>query len=129
MKRRSMVISVLVVALAACQGSEGPAGPQGPAGLPGPAGPGSNQLVVTGQLDANGDISIALPAAVGTNPSSPPLVACYITDVPSSGAWLAVGDGTNDTTEFCGLIFGNGVWNAAMLQGPPGWYAAFVVAY
>jgi len=110
-------------------GPEGPQGPVGAQGLPGPVGPGINRLVLTGQLDANGEIALALPPAVGTNPSSPPLVACYTTDTLSSGVWLAVNDGWSATTAYCGLVFENGVWNAVLVQGAPGWYAAFVVAY
>jgi hypothetical protein len=85
--------------------------------------------MVTGVAGASGGVAIPLPAAVGTNPSSPPALSCYTTDNPSSGVWVAVADGWSATSTFCGLVFSGGVWNAVMVNMDVGWTAGFIVIY
>lgn len=85
--------------------------------------------MVSTLIDADGNVSVALPAAVGSNPASPPALACYTTDVPANGVWLSVSDGWSATTAYCGIVFSGGVWNVVHLQGTPGWTAAWVVTY
>jgi hypothetical protein len=144
MRRAIAVIGLvigLVVGLAACagkdgatgptgpQGAQGPAGPAGTNGLPGPAGAGTTRLVLTGVASSSGSVTVALPAATGTDATKPPLMACYMTSAPSAGVWLAVSDADSATGAYCGLVFSNGVWNAIMNRMPTGWTAAFVVIY
>ena len=136
MLKRVAAVLLAVLPLVACDGPIGPAGQdgldggqgaQGIQGPPGPAGPGT-RLNYFRTLGADGATTQALPAAVGTNPQLPPVFGCY-TSSSLSGTWLVVADGRYSTDLSCGLVFGNGVWNAVMLHGVPGWWAAFVVVY
>jgi hypothetical protein len=87
-------------------------------------------LVVAAVSTSSGIAAAApLPAAAGTDPSKPPLVACYESTDPTTGNWLAVNDGYSLTAPYCGLVFSGGVWNAVMSQMRLGWSAAFVVMY
>jgi hypothetical protein len=122
------------------QGAGGPAGPQGPVGpagaqgLPGPAGAGTTKVVYIGQtylLTTNNTYasSVALPAAVGADPTKPPAVACYLNSPNFPGNWVAVAGGSG-TLPFCGVVLDAGVWYAAMNNIPAStWTAAFVLAY
>lgn len=110
------------------QGPTGPQGPPGAAGLPGPAGAGT-KVVFTATVQSNGDAAAVLPAAVGTDVSKPPAMACYIGQ-PGGTVWLAISDGANtSTSRYCGLVFLSGVFNAVMVNAPAGWIAAFVIVY
>ena len=153
-RTRSLYLPFLVIVLTACgaaakDGPMGPAGPQGPigatgatgatgangaAGLPGPAGSNGQgtKLVFTALADANYQVAVPMPAAVGLNPNVPPLMACYMGTPATSSVWLAVAGTQTAGGTYCGLIFsygGNGVWTARMLNMPAGWTAAFVVIY
>ena len=118
-------------------GSTGPTGPAGPAGaqgLPGPAGSNGSgtKIVVTGTVDATGSAIVQLPAAVGSDPTKPPLMACYIGS-PVTGIWVSVSNGFSSTLPFCEVNFNNGSWLASMLNVVPyatvGSTAAFVIIY
>lgn len=139
---------MLLLALLACEGPmgpEGPSGPQGPQGpqgiqgipgLPGPMGPPGPQGVpgpgtrvnLTATVLSDGSAAANIPAAAGTDPRRPPTMACYMTDNPNSGIWLAVA-GSDSGGTFCGLGLGTSSWIALMIDAPPGWTAAFVVVY
>jgi hypothetical protein len=149
------IARLLLIVVAACQGPEGPMGPAGPAGpqgptgqtgpqgptgpqglqgLPGPVGPAGNpgpgtRLNLVATPNTSGFAAVALPAAAGTDPAKPPAMACYITHATIAGIWLAVNDGYSSTTEYCALVFANGVWNASMDNMLAGWTAAFVIVY
>lgn len=123
---KPMLLAVLLC-FVACTGKDGPMGPAGPQGLPGPAGPGT-RTVITGTIGSTGGVSIPLPAAVGTSINSPPSMACY-TGTPGSNVWLAVASTPSSSYPFCGLVFGGGVFNAAMSGATPGDIAAFVIVY
>ena len=59
---------------------------------------------------------------------SPPLLACYISEVPAEGTWQAVADGfTSSNRAVCALIFDEGRWFAVLIGAPVGWTAAFSV--
>jgi len=135
--RRSSLAFVLALAVAACEGPVGPEGPQGPPGpqgvqgLPGPAGlsgPGTRANYVV-RISSTGDAVQALPTAAGSDPARPPGLACYTSDAPN-GVWLNFSDGNTTASRNCGLVLGtSGTWNAVLIGGIPGWYAAFVVVY
>jgi hypothetical protein len=142
MKRWGIIFAAaLLAACAGKDGAQGPTGPQGPQGiagvqgLPGPAGTNgsANKITVTGvaTVSSSGVIgtAVALPSSVGADPTHPPEMSCYTTNVASSGAWLAVAGTPSTTGPYCGLVFGNGTWNAVMNQMALGWTAAFVVVY
>ena len=133
--KRLLVALAVAVSLAACKGADGamgPAGPQGPPGtngLPGPAGPGT-RIVITGVAGSSGTVTVTLPTAVGTNPLSPPAMACYLVSDPALGVWIAVNDGYwNVNTPWCAVSILSGVWRASMHNVPLGWTAAFVIVY
>lgn len=155
--KRTMLF-VLALFVVACKGDAGPTGPAGPKGdtgaqgiigntgpqepqgppgiqgLPGPTGPAGGgsgtRINLTGVADANGRVTIALPAAAGTNVNSPPAMACYVMIISiSTSTWWTVADGFSSTSEFCYLSFGGGVWSAIMTLMTPGDRAAFVVVY
>jgi hypothetical protein len=122
--------------LTACTGPEGPAGPEGPQGPAGPTGPTGPQGPAGGSTRSSFFVTIAtdgyaeqgLPLSFGTNPAQPPLLACYISDVPTEGVWQPVADGfTSEDRTICALVFDEGRWFAVLLNGPPGWTVAFVV--
>src|SRR5262245_23993983 len=119
------------------QGPQGPAGPQGPVGpagaqgLPGPAGPAGaagTKFVGTAVVSTTGGASVLLPTAAGNNINQPPLMSCYMGST-TDNVWLSVAGTPSTVGAYCGLVFTNGRWGAAMLQAPPGWVAAFVVVY
>lgn len=133
------VAIVSLVVLLGCKGPEGatgPAGPQGPQGLQGPAGPTGPQgttrltyVIQRTQSTAGTVDSGALPAAAGTDPAKPPVLACYVAEF-QTGPWISVNDGfTSSGTPWCYLIFQQGSWRAAMTNVSPGWWAAFVIVY
>lgn len=111
------VISVL--------GCEGPVGPEGPPGQDGVA----NRVMVSGVANAEGDVSVQLPQAVGSTPSNPPAMSCYQALTPSTGVWLQLSDGFSATSAYCALVFTGGRWNAVARDVSPGWTVAFVVTY
>ena len=129
--RLRRTIPLLAALLVACAGKEGPTGPVGPAGPKGDQGlPGPGQhLMVTAPANGTGGASVALPAAVGTDPTSPPAMSCYLTNNPASGVWISVGDGYSATSPYCGLVFGSGVWHAVMVHVPSGYTAGFAIVY
>jgi hypothetical protein len=122
------------------QGTTGPTGPTGPAGatgaqgLPGPAGASGSgiRVVVTGTVDNTGASIVQLPAAVGSDPAKPPLMACYVGS-PVTGIWVSVNNGFSGTLPFCQLNLSNGIWFASMLNMIPyataGSATAFVIIY
>ena len=123
----------LVLAMA-CAGKEGAAGPTGPAGPQGPPGAGATKIVLTGtavysSTSGTYGVAIPMPAAAGTDPTRPPAMDCYQTDVPANGVWIAVAGVSSSTNSYCGAVYSGGVWNAVMTRMPPGWTAAFVIAY
>ena len=69
-----------------------------------------------------------LPSSVGTDPSKPPAMSCYIAAF-QTGPWVAVNDGWSATTPYCYLVFQNGGWVAVMEQVPTLDWAAFVIVY
>ena len=131
--RRVMI--ALVFMLAGCEGAAGPTGPQGPTGAQGAQGaqgdPGVvNRLMMTGVPDTDGTVEVFFPESVGTSPSQPPALDCYVSSDPSSGIWIAVNDGYWVTdSPWCALGFASGRWGAVMVNVPIGWTAAFVVVY
>lgn len=147
MKRFALALLLLT----ACKGADGVAGPPGPAGptgppgpagatgvagLPGPAGPQGQpgagiRLNYVGLIGANRGAVQLLPAAVGTDPTKPPALACYITDslTAATVVWLKVEDGYSTVSPFCGLVFADGRWTAVLTRAVAGYYAAFVVVY
>lgn len=112
------------------QGPAGPTGPQGPVGPPGTPGPGTRVSAVV-QINSARSATWLLPEAAGTNPATPPKLTCYITENPNVAVpvWLSVSDGFNTAAPACGVAFTGGRWGAVLVQGIPGWYAAFVVVY
>ena len=116
----------------ACEGPVGPEGPMGPQGLQGLAGePGpGTRFVQSVQMNSNGEATIDLPTAAGTNPTNPPAMSCYISD-DLSGVWLQVSDGWGSDTTRCGLVFvpNRGAFSAAIWNSAPRWWALFVVVY
>jgi len=116
------------------QGTQGPQGPQGPQGLPGPAGPQGpggpgTRLNYIVQVASDGRARLTLPAAVGTDPTRPPSLACYVTDPTGPVVWIVVSDAFSTTSPWCYVGMTGGVWQAVMTQAPVGWVAAFVVVY
>ena len=86
--------------------------------------------MMTGVPNAEGTVAVLFPTAVGTSPSEPPALTCYVSDNPSDGTWIAVNDGYWVTdSEWCALSFFEGQWGAAMFNVLAGWTAAFVVFY
>lgn len=129
-------VALCLSVLAACAGKEGAAGPMGPQGPPGPAGPGATKLVITAPAAYSSTTgyyyaAATLPAAVGTDPTRPPALDCYMTNSASSGNWLAIGGGSSGAYDtYCGAVLNGGTWTAIMSRMPAlGWTAAFVVSY
>lgn len=137
--RRMTVLLFALTAITACTGADGPMGPQGetgaqgeagrqgPVGPVGPAGAGvrATYLVL---LDENGYGEQGLPLSFGVDPTIPPLLACYVTDLPSEGAWQPIADGfAGAERAVCALIFDEGRWFAVLIDGPPEWTVAFSV--
>lgn len=115
-------------------GATGPAGPTGAAGLPGPAGAAGSgtRLVVTATINGTGGAVVTLPAAVGSDPTSPPLMACYIGS-PTTGIWVSVNNGFSASLPYCELALNSGVWLAEIVNAVPyasvGSTVAFVIMY
>lgn len=134
--RRTTVLLFALTAITACTGADGPMGPQGETGAQGEAGPqgpagppgtGARATYLV-ELDEDGYGEQGLPLSFGTNPSIPPLLACYVTDVPSEGAWQPIADGfAGAERAVCALIFDEGRWFAVLIDGPPEWTVAFSV--
>jgi hypothetical protein len=128
---RLTLTTLVLVVLTACAGAEGatgPAGPQGPQGQPGAAGPGT-RVSFSVTIAANRTATATLPTAIGTDPLKPPVLACYTTQTPADGVWLAVNDGYSGTSPYCAAVLTGGVWTARLVQGTVGWTALFVVVY
>ena len=118
-------LMAITLAIVACEGPTGPAGPSGPAG---PAGS-LTRYVATATVSGSGSASVALPAAAGNTSANPPGLECYLSNSASAGVWLNVTDGDGSTTAFCGLALAGGVWNAQMIDAPPGWAALFIATW
>lgn len=133
--RHIWLLSLSAVLCAACVGADGPTGPAGPEGPPGPAGPqgpsgGLTRSTYFVTIAGDGYAEQALPAAFGTNPSQPPLLACHIAEVRSEGLWQPVSDGyTASNRTVCALVFDvqENRWYAVLIAAPPGWTVAFSV--
>jgi hypothetical protein len=120
-------------------GTPGATGPQGPQGLPGPAG----SPATTNKLYAIGNstllagsateyyVKLALPAFVGTDPTKPPAMACYISAIGGSEYFsVSYTPVANTTDPYCEVIFqSDGLWHVAMFQMGSGTTATFVVLY
>ncbi len=143
---RLAAIALIVAAITACTGADGatgPAGPAGPAGPTGPQGPpgvaglpgpqgaqGITRLNFSVAIGPTGGVSLPLPAAVGTDASRPPALACYLTDGTLPVVWQSVAGPHGGANASCQLAFAAGVWNAQISNSPvPGWIAGFVVVY
>ena len=138
-----VLIAAVVVGCKGADGATGPAGPAGPtgaagaqgpagvAGLPGPAGAqGITRLNFTVAVGPNGGVSLPLPVAVGTDPTKPPALVCYLTSGATPVVWLIIAGPHGGSNATCQLAFAAGVWNAQIVNAPtPGWTAAFVVVY
>jgi len=132
---RAAVPVALLALLAGCTGPEGPMGPPGPAGpqgLQGPPGPAGatrgTYLVTIGTVgELRGYAEQALPLSFGTNPASPPLLNCFVSETPTNGTWLPISDGDLTEAPVCALVFDEGRWFAVLVGGPPGWTVAFLV--
>jgi hypothetical protein len=135
---KAVVVMLSMAMLTACQGADGatgPAGPQGPAGPAGPVGPqgpagGVVRSTYFVTIAGDGYAEQALPAAFGTNPSQPPLLACHIAEVRSEGLWQPVSDGyTTANRTVCALVFDvpENRWYAVLINAPAGWTVAFSV--
>ena len=131
---KAVLVMMSFAVLTACQGADGatgPAGPEGPAGPAGPRGPAGlvrSTYFVT--IAADGYAEQALPAAFGTNPSQPPLLACHIAEVRSEGLWQPVSDGyTTANRTVCALVFDvpENRWYAVLINAPARWTVAFSV--
>ena len=136
------VIVSLALVLSACTGEQGPAGPTGPQGAqglpgpPGPIGPGMSYVTYIGQLDANGEAVVALPAAAGNPNTALPIINCFNTDDLTREVWLPVtydswyDPGLGDyEVEYCALVWDTYNWEVAFSGSPPNWYFAVTVAY
>ena len=84
-------------------------------------------------MDNTGYAAVTLPAAVGSNFSSPPLVACYLS---SNGYWFPVSNAFDPSTSnpFCVLHLSAGTpsnWVLEMFADSTwaGYTAGFVVVY
>jgi hypothetical protein len=114
-------------------GLQGPAGAPGPAGPPGAPGQGITKLVYIGvPVLENGVYTFraVLPAAVGTDQTRPPYLACYYVQNPTDGTgWVLVADGGAAGSPRCGVRFVSGVWNALMSFAPQNYTIALVILY
>lgn len=125
--QRVFTVACALSLLTACTGAEGPAGPPGPEGPQGPPGSFARSTFFV-VIDETGYAEQGLPLAFGDDPSLPPGLNCYITEVRSSGVWQPVADGFTATDRtVCGLVFDEGRWFAVILDGPPTWTVAFSV--
>jgi hypothetical protein len=110
-------------------GVQGLPGPTGPAGPQGPAG--QTRLNYAVRLDNNGSAAVALPAAVGSDISKPPLIACYVNF--NDNYWYPVGNAFDGQTgtPWCDLAFVNSSWTVEMFSSTAyaGYTAGFVVVY
>ena len=79
-------------------------------------------------MNSLGQAAAMFPAAVGTDINKPPALACYMGST-TSNVWLSVAGSSSTSVAYCGLVFSNGVWSAALNAAPVGWIAAFVVVY
>jgi len=95
-------------------------------------------VTFVGQLDVNGDATVALPAAAGDPSTAFPVINCYTTDDPDSDAWGTATfdsfyDPATDTyeVETCGLWWDDvgGTWVVSFFNFPSLWYFAVTVAY
>ena len=111
------------------QGVPGPTGPTGPQGPIGPAGPAGQSATFVQRIGSNRSAVVRLPQEAGTRANDPPPLTCYMSELGIT--WLPVSDGTirGSNANVCGLTFDNGRFSAVMINGIPGWLAAFVVVY
>lgn len=128
-RSKSVLVAVLVMLLAACEGATGPAGPMGPSGQPGsqgPAGPGTRQ-VFSGTIGSQGSVAVNLPAGAGTA-TNPPVMGCYVSN--DGNTWLVITDGFLDEgSPLCALAQGPGHLVAALVNIPVGWFYRIVIVY
>ncbi len=128
--------------IAGTPGAVGAQGPAGSQGLPGPVGP-AGAPATTNKLYAFGNATlvagttnsyyakIALPAAVGSDSTKPPAVACYISATGSANYFAVAGTPLSNTTDpYCALTFqADGLFYVAMYQMTSGTTATFVILY
>lgn len=104
-------------------GPQGPAGPRGPAGPTGPAGAGT-RVIYQATLDSDGFATVG-PLPAGLTLSNPPLLTCYVAQVPQGPYYTVSSDWG------CGLVLNSDgrLW-AWLTGGDPAWpYALFAVVY
>jgi len=122
MPQRRVVFAVLAgLFLAACQG---PMSPEDPAGADGQPGTRLNYVV---PIAANGHAEQTLPAVVGTDPSKPPAVTCYVSKTGTN--WELVSQDLSAEAPWCHISFYDGVWDVYLDFANDWAYAAFVVTY
>lgn len=119
---RILVLALLPLGLAACEGPTGPEGPPGPPGAPGDGA----RLTFVGVLDDAGWGEILLPQEAGTM-DDPPMLTCYIAD--DDWYWYVVNtDFENEI--YCVIEEENGRLYAVLdAQILAGWRFALVVMY
>ena len=120
-----LIVTPLLIALAACEGPVGPEGAQGPPGPVGPIGPegpgGTVRLIASGTIGADGTVEAAFPTGVGSLTDLPALT-CYQSE--TGAVWLPVTDALcrlEETPE--------GNLAIVLLNGMPGWLYYFVVVF
>ena len=90
MIKKVLILFVVILFMAACEGPMGPMGPAGPAGPIGPTGPAGEDFEYfygSSTVDSAGKAMVALPVGAGTYPQAP-LITCYL---GGSGLWLVIG--------------------------------------
>ena len=117
-----LIVTPLLIALAACEGPVGPEGPQGgppgdvgPEGLPGPG----LRLTATGVIGAD---STAAVEVIGGRLSDLPALTCYESE--TGAVWIPV------TDVLCALVeTPAGNLGVVLVGGTPGWFYYFVVVF
>jgi hypothetical protein len=87
-----------------------------------------NKVVVSQPGGAQATVTLTLPAAVGSNPAAPPMLACY-TQNPTTQSWWTVTDGFSATSIWCLAAISGGTWTVTFFNVSTGWAVAAVVVF
>lgn len=117
------LLAPILLATFACKGPEGAVGPQGPEGPQGP--PGRSALYTT-TIGPDGSAAVTLSSLAGTDLNRPPGVICY-TKAASGVSWIVIASAPDWLA--CGIVLSGGVFRAVMVNGVPGYLAAFSITY
>ena len=120
-----LIVTSLLIALAACEGPVGPEGPQGPPGDVGPVGPegplGAVRLTATGTIGEDGTVTAEFPVGAGSLENLPGLT-CYQSE--TGAVWVPV------TEVLCTLVeTPEGILAIVLVNGMPGWFFFFVAVF